>query len=325
MIDENFYSSEHIDRAATQRRDENWVNERLGADETFFVPVWRERSFVDQAEAEGDVEYRLTGAADATSAPDHRLVAALLRADEAMPLLDGHRRAVLLGLSDQHAYFALDLSDLDDPMAHRSLAGRGDFVDLRKVGPLLGRFDGGLLAYARGMVHWHQQNAYCGVCGSRTVMLEAGFQRRCADGECRRLHFPRTDPAVIVAVTHDDRILLGRQAKWDASWYSVLAGFVEPGESLEQAVRREVKEEAGVMVGDVRYHSSQPWPFPSSLMVGFTAEALDDRIDIGDEELQDVRWFSRADVDAVLENGEIRLPPRISIARQLIEGWRNAG
>jgi len=325
MIDENFYSSEHIDRSAIQRRDEGWVNERLASEETLFVPAWRAKSFVDQAEAEGDVEYRLSGAADATSAPEHRLVAALLRADEAMPLLDGHRRAILLGQSNHHTYFVLDLSDLDEPTSHRSLAGRGDFVDLRKVGPLLDRFDGGLLAYARGMVHWHQQNAYCGVCGTRTVMLEAGFLRRCTNAECGRQHFPRTDPAVIVAVTYDDRLLLGRQAKWDASWYSVLAGFVEPGESLEQAVRREVKEEAGVDVGDVHYHSSQPWPFPSSLMVGFTATALNDEINIGDEELQDVRWFRRADVDAVLEDGKIRLPPRISIARQLIEGWRKAG
>jgi len=325
MIDENFYSSEHIDRSAIQRRDEGWVNEILGAEETLFVPVWRAKSFVKQAEAEGDVEYRLTGAADAAAAPEHRLVAALLRTDETMPLLDGHRRAILLGQSDHHAYFALDLSDLDEPPTHRSLAGRGDFVDLRKVGPLLDRFDGGLLAYARGMIHWHRQNAYCGACGTRTVMLEAGFLRRCTNAECGRMHFPRTDPAVIVAVTHDDRLLLGRQAKWDASWYSVLAGFVEPGESLEQAVRREIKEEAGVDVGEAHYHSSQPWPFPSSLMVGFTAAALNDRIGIGDEELQDVRWFSRADVDAALENGDIRLPPRISIARQLIEGWRRAG
>ena len=325
MNSEHFYSSEHIDRAVVQRRDESWVNERLGSEEALFVPVWRDKSFVDGTEAEGDTEYRLSGAPDAPAAPDRRLKAVLLRADEALPLLDGHRRAVLLGESGPHTYFALDLSDLDDARAHRSLAGRGDFVALRRVGPLLDRFDGGLLAYARGMVHWHRQNTYCGVCGVRTVMLEAGFLRRCTDAECGRQHFPRTDPAIIVLVTHEDRALLGRQAKWDATWYSVLAGFVEPGESLEQAVRREVKEEAGITVGEVRYDSSQPWPFPSSLMIGFTAEAIDDDIHIGDEELEDARWFTRADINAALEAGELRLSPSTSISRHLIENWRHTG
>ncbi len=322
MNREHFYSSEHIDRAAVQRRDEAWVDERLGSEETLFVPVWREKNFVDRAEAEGDAEYRLSGAADAPPAPDRRLRAVLLRADEVRPLLDGHRRAVLLGESGPHTYFALDLSDIDDATAHRTLAGRGEFVGLRRVGPLLDRFDGGLMAYARAMVRWHQQNTYCGVCGARTVMLEAGFLRRCTDAECGQQHFPRTDPAIIVLVTHGDRALLGRQAKWDATWYSVLAGFVEPGESLEQAVRREVKEEAGITVSDVRYDSSQPWPFPSSLMIGFTAEALDGEILIGDEELEDARWFTRAEIDAAVEAGELRLSPRTSISRHLIESWR---
>ena len=325
MSTEHFYSSEHIDRAAVQRRDEAWVNERLGSESTLFVPVWRDKSFVDRAEAEGDTEYRLSGRPDAPPAPDRRLKAVFLRVDEAAALLDGHRRAVLLGESGPHTYFALDLSDLDDAAKHRSLAGRGDFVGLRRVGPMLDRFDGGLLAYARGMLRWHQQHAFCGVCGARTVMLEAGFLRRCTNADCEQQHFPRTDPAIIVLVSHGDRALLGRQAKWDATWYSVLAGFVEPGESLEQAVRREVKEEAGITVGEVRYDSSQPWPFPSSLMIGFRAEALDDDIRIGDQELEDARWFTRAEVDDALEEGELRLSPHTSISRYLIESWRRAG
>jgi NAD+ diphosphatase len=325
MNEEHFFSSEHIDRAATLRRDEAWVNERLGSEESLFVPVWRDKNFVDRAEAEGDTEYRLSGAPDAPPAPERRLKAVTLRTDEALPLLDGHRRAVLLGLSRPYTYFALDLSDIDDATAHRTFAGRGDFVALRRIGPLLDRFDGGLMAYARAMVRWHQQHAFCGVCGSPTVMLEAGFLRRCTGAECGQQHFPRTDPAIIVLVTHGDRALLGRQAKWDATWYSVLAGFVEPGESLEQAVRREVKEEADITVGDVVYDSSQPWPVPSSLMIGFTAEALDDRIRLADKELEDARWFTRAQIDAGLEAGELRLSPRTSISRHLIETWRHAG
>ena len=218
MPEEHFYTSEHIDRAAVQRRDDVWVNERLSAESTLFVPVWREKSFVDRAEAEGDTEYRLSGRRDAPPAPDRRLKAVFLRPDEAMPLLDGHRRAVLLGDSGPHTYFALDLSDLCDAAKHRSLAGRGDFVGLRRVGPLLDRFDGGLLAYARGMLRWHQQHTYCGVCGSRTLMLEAGFIRRCTNAECDRQHFPRTDPAIIVLVTHGDRALLGRQDDGAPGW-----------------------------------------------------------------------------------------------------------
>ena len=324
MFHHHFYGSEHIDRAVVQRRDETWINEQLRGEDTLFVPVWHGKVFVDRAEAEGDTQYRLSGRPDAPVPPDRRLKAVFLRSDETTPLLDGHRRAVLLGCSGKRTYFALDLSDMEDATKYRSLAGRGDFVGLRGVGPMLDRFDGGLLAYARGMLRWHQQNAYCGVCGSHTAMLEAGFTRRCTAAECSQQHFPRTDPAIIVLVTHENRALLGRQAKWDATWYSVLAGFVEPGESLEQAVRREVKEEAGISVGEVRYDSSQPWPFPSSLMIGFTAQALDDDIRIHDQELEDARWFTREDVDAGIEAGELRLSPSISISRHLIESWRMA-
>ncbi len=348
-MSEHFFTSQ-LDRAAVLRRDEGWVNEQLVAPSTLFVPVWRQKNFVDRVEHEGDAELRRSGHPDSGEPPDRPLRASLLAAEDAAPLLDGHRRAILLGCASMTAgaapvagafgvtayntptgangasptYFALDLSDLDDPKSHRALAGRGDFVGLRKVGPLLEGFSAGLLAFARGMVHWHQQHTYCGKCGSRTAMEQAGFLRRCTSKECHRLHFPRTDPAVIVLVTHGDRALLGRQAKWDKTWYSVLAGFVEPGESLEQAVRREVKEEAGIDVGEVRYDSSQPWPFPSSLMIGFSADALSGDIEIGDDELEDARWFSRDEIDAALEAGELRLSPRTSISRHLIERWRQS-
>jgi len=330
------------------RRDEGWVNEQLGASSTLFVPVWRKKSFVDRVEREGDAELRRSGHPDSAEAPDRPLRASFISAEDAAQLLDGHRRAILLGrapttgrgapvngsLGDTEAapgtgpngaaptYFALDVSDLDEPKSHRALEGRGDFVGLRRVGPLLEGFSAGLLAFARGMVHWHQQHTYCGRCGSRTTMEEAGFLRRCTDKQCDRLHFPRVDPAVIVLVTHGERALLGRQAEWDKSWYSVLAGFVEPGESLEQTVRREVKEEAGIDVGEVRYDSSQPWPFPSSLMIGFSADALTDDVKIGDDELEEARWFTREEIDVALESGELRLSPRTSISRHLIETWR---
>ena len=327
----HFYESDEIDRCAELRGDEAWVNEQLGAAETLFVPVWRRRSLVERIDPddpdalEGVAAPRLEGGASPEHGMEPRLRAAFVEGGDLAPLLDGHRRAILLGESGSRTYFALDVSDLDEPEEHEALAGSGKFVGLRRVGPLLDRFDGGLLAYARGMVWWHEQHSFCGACGNRTAMEQAGFLRRCTNGECGRVHFPRTDPAIIVLVTREDRALLGRQAKWESLWYSVLAGFVEPGESLEQAVRREVKEEAGLPVGEVRYQSSQPWPFPSSLMIGFTAEALDDAIAIGDDELEDARWFTRDELGDALASGEIQIPPRVSISRQLIEGWRESG
>ncbi len=143
----------------------------------------------------------------------------------------------------------------------------------------------------------------------------------CTRPECGRQHFPRTDPAVIVRVVHNDRILLGRQLAWPAGWYSVLAGFVEPGESLEEAVRREVEEEAGVAVSDIRYDSSQPWPFPASLMVGFNAQAENDHIRLASDELEDARWFSREEIREEVAAGTLRLSPRVSISRHLLDVW----
>ena len=145
MFHHHFYGSEHIDRAVVQRRDETWVNEQLRGEDTLFVPVWHGKVFVDRAEAEGDTQYRLSGRPDAPAPPDRRLKAVFLRSDETTPLLDGHRRAVLLGCSGKRTYFALDLSDMEDATKYRSLAGRGDFVGLRGVGPMLDRFDGCLL------------------------------------------------------------------------------------------------------------------------------------------------------------------------------------
>src|SRR5262249_4560440 len=153
-----------------------------------------------------------------------------------------------------------------------------------------------LLAYARGLMHWHARHGFCGVCGSRTESASAGHVRKCTNPDCGASHFPRTDPAVIMLVHDGDKALLGRQKVWPQGMYSTLAGFVEPGESLEETVRREVYEETGIAVGEVVYHSSQPWPFPASLMIGFHAEARSRTINRVDSELEDAGWFSRAEL-----------------------------
>jgi len=192
---------------------------------------------------------------------------------------------------------------------------------------MVDREQGSLLAYARGMLTWHRRHLFCGLCGSPTESQEAGHLRACTDPECAQHHFPRTDPAVIMLVARGDKCLLGRQAAWPPNVYSTLAGFVEPGESLEAAVAREVFEESAIRVANVRYHSSQPWPFPTSLMLGFDAEALNDDIIVNKDELEDVRWFSRDWIKAKLAEGaeDFALPREVSIARQLINDWLAQG
>jgi len=186
---------------------------------------------------------------------------------------------------------------------------------------MMGRHQGALLAYARGMLTWHRRHRFCGSCGGATDSAEAGFLRVCRNPECQHHHFPRTDPAVIMLVVDGERCLLGRQARWPAGMYSTLAGFVEPGETLEEAVAREVKEESGVSVRRVRYHSSQPWPFPTSLMLGFYAEAASHDIAVNGDELEDARWFERGWLRENDGKNGFFLPRRDSIARRLVNDW----
>ena len=215
--------------------------------------------------------------------------------------------------------FAVDLSAIEPDGL--GLAEDDQLVELRQVASLLPAEDANLIATARAMATWHRNHRHCGRCGAPTEVADAGHLRRCT--RCEFEIFPRTDPAVIMLV-HDgaDRCLLGRQASWPPGVYSTLAGFVEPGESLEMAVAREVREETGVRVLSAHYHSSQPWPFPTSIMLGFwaLAEHADGTI-AQDDELEDARWFSRSELPDLLATKTVRLPPPMSIARRLIDDW----
>jgi NAD+ diphosphatase len=191
------------------------------------------------------------------------------------------------------------------------------FLELRPLTPLLAADDAGLLAYARAMAIWRARHRHCGVCGAATLASRAGHILTCSNPGCAQEFFPRIDPAIIVLVSDGERALLGRQASWAPRRYSTIAGFVEPGESLEDAVVREVQEETGVRVASVRYHSSQPWPFPSSLMLGFFASAPEGSPVRISGELEDARWFTRAQVSS----GEALAPPTQSISWRLIEAW----
>jgi len=218
---------------------------------------------------------------------------------------------ILLGVEpDGAALFALDAS-----------GSRNHGMGLREAAATLSQEEAGLVAHATALVNWHRRHPRCSVCGERTRIEEAGYLRRCPD--CGAEHHPRTDPVVIMLVVDGDRALLGRQARWPPGRYSALAGFVEPGESLEQAVAREVREEAGIEVRDARYASSQPWPFPTSLMLGFYADYVSGEPEARDGELEDVRWFARDelfDIRAGRVEG-MGVPPPIAIARTLVDGW----
>jgi NAD+ diphosphatase len=229
----------------------------------------------------------------------------------------------LLGVEpDGSAYFAVDVGAAPQPPVGSAAAS----VGLRDVGTLLPDRDVGLLVLAIGLSNWHATHVRCPRCGGPTEVRQAGFVRRCpSDGS---EHYPRTDPAVIMLVTDTagDRALLGSSTRWPGRRFSTLAGFVEPGESAEAAVIREVEEESGVRVGDVTYLGSQPWPFPSSLMLGFTARALaPDAEPVADGvELAEVRWFGRDELAEQVAAGQLRLPPPVSIARLLVEHWYGA-
>ena len=231
--------------------------------------------------------------------------------------------SVLLGVRNEVAHFAIDISPME---AHEvnELRADGEFVDLRSVGAVLDRTEASILAYAKGIMHWHSRHLFCGVCGSPTESQDAGHLRKCLNQNCSAGHFPRTDPAVIMLVQKDDRALLGRKAEWMPGMYSTLAGFVEPGESLEQAVAREVMEESGVEITNIRYHSSQPWPFPSSLMLGFFADAVTEKLIPWDDELEDLQWFTRQEL-ADGGAGIAQRPRSDSIARRLIDEWVRQG
>lgn len=196
----------------------------------------------------------------------------------------------------------------------------GQLGGIREVGALLGDRDAGLLVHAIALANWHGRHTFCAQCGERTQASAAGELRRCP--ACAAEHFPRNDPAIIVLVTDErDRCLLGHQRQWPAGRFSTLAGFVEPGESLEHAVIREVREEAGIDVVDPEYVGSQPWPFPSSLMLGFFAAAVGIDIAVDGEEIAEARWFSRAELAAAIAVGEVLPPGEVSIARRLVETW----
>jgi NAD+ diphosphatase len=317
----NVYSGAGLDRADHLRGDEGAMGRILRDPATRFVAVWRSHNLVAANGAEGPRVSWLSGES-ALALAQQAGEQVFLGLEAAAPATAAASAAVAAT-----AYVALDFSDHETPHEALPLDGQGEFRDLREVGALLPQRDGSILAYARGLMHWHRHHRFCGRCGAPTESRKGGHLRVCTRPACGHEHFPRTDPAVIMLVHDGDACVLGRRPGWPPGLHSTLAGFVEPGESLEEAVAREVLEEAGLEVplAGIRYNSSQPWPFPASLMLGFHARAERAPLTVYDEELESAAWYSRETILNLGEEDDLRLPRGDSIARRLIEDWLAEG
>jgi NAD+ diphosphatase len=300
----NRFTAVRLNRETELRDDARWVSETLSEPGTRFVPLWRSRSLLER----GD---------------DGTLAIYLYPAEFTEP--DRIQPPTLLGNDGERDYFAVSVTDSqkDDILAKYPNAG---FTDLRRASIDMAAKHAGILAYAKALHYWQHRHAFCGVCGDPNLLRSAGHRMVCSNEECARESFPRIDPAIIVLVTHKDACLLGRNAKWRPRHFSTLAGFVEPGESLEDAVVREVYEEVQVQLTDIRYVSSQPWPFPASAMCGFYAEALDMSSGSSDE-VEETRWFTVESLTQAVLNDEVHLSPPVSIAFRLLSDWfrKNGG
>lgn len=297
----HIFAGNPLDRGDVQRRDEAQLDALFADTDTRILPMWQLNVLVQSN--------------------DHPALGWISHEDARR--MDIDVKPVFLGFIDDRAHFALDISEVHDPVHELNLPDTWQFQEARAAAMELPRQETGIVAQARAQLDWHARHGFCSVCGHRTEPGKGGHVRKCA--ECGSEHFPRTDPVVIM-VTHDgDRCVLGqsRGRLSRSGMYSALAGFVDQGESIEEAVRREVKEEAGIEVGEVTYHSSQPWPFPSSLMIGCHAKALTKDINRDEEEMSDVRWFTREEVLSALkeENPDLKVPGPIAIAHHIIKAW----
>jgi NAD+ diphosphatase len=300
------FSGNPLNRVSNQRRDAAWLADQVGAAESRYLALWRlnplARELGDPRDGAEQSELIWLD----RSICDH-----LEFGDE--PLLLGHRDGV--------AHFAVDLSSLADPIARLSVEG-ADFHDARRIAVGLPEGDAGILAQARSLFEWHARHRFCGTCGAPTAVGCGGTVRTCTS--CGAEHFPGPHAVVIMVVWRGDRCLLGRGRGWAPGRYSALAGFMDHGETIEEAVAREVQEEVGLTVDEVVYHASQPWPFPMSLMIGCFARVTDEDFAVDPEELEEARWFSREEILRAYEAPgavDFGIPGRIAIAHHLIKAW----
>jgi len=299
----NTFAGNPLDRAGDQRNNPDWLAEQAANPDALGAVFWDGKPLLE--DHAGGLRLTWMALAHARS---------LMREDE---------RELFLGLWKGAPCFAIELGGPADP-ATGPVQGLGTFTEMREAAAVLSATDAAIAGGAKALFDWRRRHGFCANCGHQTRTASGGWKRICPN--CAAEHFPRVDPVTIMLPIFEDRCLLGRQASWPAGRMSALAGFLEPGETIEEGCAREIKEEAGLTVTAVRYHSSQPWPFPSQLMIGLMADVSDDKAVPDQTELEEVRWITRDEARAVLAGShEIKAPPKFAIARTLLEAWVEAG
>ena len=306
-MNQPFYASSQINRHGDFRSNKGFMTKIMSDKNTKFVPVLNGKNLFRQS--------------------DTSIEAYFFNSEQLKAIFpNGIDSPIFLGVTNNINYVGVDLDQNNSEMDLWCNKNSIIVEDLRKYGPTLNDVDASFLSLNNGMTFWHKTHQFCGSCGFKNTTTEAGFVKVCSNIDCGKSHFPRTDPAIITLISYKDKVLLGRSPRFPEGMYSTLAGFVEPGESLEQALEREVFEEVGVKVKNIRYFNSQPWPFPASLMLGFFAEAINEDMNIDYNEIEDAHWFSIEELRSLnhpLISGGFKLPRVDSIARRLVDNWIN--
>ena len=299
------FSGSPLNRASEKRTDPGWIASKRRDPSSLVLPLWRLEPFLLEPDRSG--------------APAKL---GLLKPGIADSLADGDAPCIFLGLDGDTAVFALDLSEASDPANRAPLLGLGYFRDARTAAQIVTIGDAAIIAQAKALIDWHQRHGFCPRCGAPTTMVDAGYRRLC--NKCNAEHFPRVDPVVIMLATDGEACLVGRGKQFPSGMFSALAGFIEPGETIEEAVRRELMEEASARVSEVTYYATQPWPFPSSLMIGCFAKAESREVTPDGNELAELRWLERSTARELIGGKQVegvRVPPPVAIAHHLIKAW----
>jgi len=297
----NFFTSENLNRLTEKRNDDKWINQKLEDPGASFIPLWQDKNLFNVS-VQPKIIY--------------------LKKNELKRYSYINNTITLIGELNGRVYFSISLDNSEDGI-EEDYSTFGIFASIRKYSALLDKDEASLLAYSNALHNWQNHHQFCGLCGSKTKLVCTGHRLDCSNPGCRHQSFPRTDPAIITLIYNDDKCLLVRQPHWQPGQYALVAGFVEPGESLESAVARETYEETGIELDEINYFSAQPWPFPGSIMLGFTAKAVTDKITMHDNELEDAIWMTREEIVEGIKNKTLKNPTSFSVAFKLLENWFN--